>query len=510
MIEIKGKGNETIKVNTQVFINNEWSDGVNGNSKKEKFQLINPATEEVMGEYFLGDSTDVDTAVKAARNAYNSKWKSMNPSDRGILLYKLADLIEKHRHVLAVLESVNVGKPYGESYYYDLKQTINTYRYFAGWADKLQGNSIPIGHMSANAPTFALTRHVPLGVVGLILPWNLPLQLLTWKLAPCLATGNTVVIKPSEFTPLTTWYLANLIKEAGFPPGVVNVIAGNGVQVGNAISSHMDINKVGFTGSTKIGKLVQVSATNSNLKHVSLELGGKSPVIVFSDTKNPSETTTQSLFEKAIVDSYHGLFWNAGQCCSAGSRIYVQEQVYDEFVQRMHTMVKNRVLGDPLDSKTDQGPQVNKFQMESVLRYCQIGQNEGARLVCGGKRHGTKGYYIEPTIFADVQDHMTIAREEIFGPVMCIFKFKTISEVIERANNSIYGLVGSVFTRDFNTSLVVSEQLDVGLVWVNSFNIIDATIPWGGTKQSGIGRDLSQYCLNQYTETKSIILHSNL
>jgi len=427
----------------------------------------------------------------------------MSLLERGRLLNKLADLIECEAKLVAHIESYNMGKPIFESENFDVKQVINTLRYFSGWTDKIGGKTIPLSSVSQSVSSsdsssiLTYTKQVPIGVIALILPWNFPLQLLMWKLAPCLAAGNTVVIKPSEITPLSTFYLAKLVKEAGFPPGVVNVVSGYGQVVGDALSSHMDIDKISFTGSTKVGKMVQVSATNSNLKHVSLELGGKSPIIVFDDCTN---------IDQVVLDAMHALFWNAGQCCSAGSRIYVQSSIYDLFVQKMVTLLEKRVLGCPLESTTHQGPQVSKMQLDSVLKYIELGIKENARLVCGGKRLDRKGYYIEPTVFADVTDSMTIAREEIFGPVMCLIKFDSVDEAIEKANNSDYGLVGAVYIRDVNKAIIVSDRVKSGLVWVNTFNLIEASLPWGGFKLSGGGRDLSQYALNEYTETKTVVI----
>ncbi|KAF2074964.1 hypothetical protein CYY_003749 [Polysphondylium violaceum] len=501
MLKLKIKEYD-VEIHTSSFIKNEWWDHVDPN---EMIDLINPATEELIGTYRAATREEVDLAVVAAKKALNkdSNWMTMSLLERGRLLNKLADRIESESEVMALIESLNMGKPIFESENFDMKQVVSTLRYFAGWTDKIGGKTIPLSSVSQsvaqsdNSTILTYTKQVPIGVVALILPWNFPLQLLMWKLAPCLAAGNTVVIKPSEITPLTTFYLAQLVKEVGFPPGVVNVVSGFGPIVGDALSSHMEIDKISFTGSTKVGKMVQVAATNSNLKQVSLELGGKSPIIVFDDCTN---------LDQVVLDSMHALFWNAGQCCSAGSRIYVQSSIYDLFVQKMEALVKNRVLGDPLEVTTQQGPQVSKTQLDSVLNYIDIGIKQKARLVCGGKRSDRKGYYIEPTVFADVKDSMTIAKEEIFGPVMCLIKFDTVDEAIEKANTSDYGLVGAVYTRDVNKAIIVSDRVKSGLVWVNTYNLIEASLPWGGFKSSGGGRDLSQYALMEYTETKTVVI----
>ncbi|EGG17273.1 aldehyde dehydrogenase [Cavenderia fasciculata] len=492
--------NELIEIPNVLFINNEWV------LSNESIEVINPATEESLGHFHAASTGHVDMAVRAARQAFQrgSPWRTISGMERGKMMNRLADLIEKDREILARIETVNTGKPIFESFNFDIVQVVNCIRYFAGFTDKIVGKTLPLSATEnlANRSLLAYTKQAPLGVVGMILPWNLPLQLLMWKLAPCLAAGNTVVIKPSEITPMTTLYLAKLLVLAGFPPGVVNVINGRGDTVGNAISAHMDIDKVAFTGSTRVGKMVQISATNSNLKHVSLELGGKSPIIVFQDSIDK--------LDSIVMDCYHALFWNAGQCCSAASRIYVQSGIYDSFINKMLELVKTRKLGDPLSQETNQGPQATKLQFDTVLKYIEIGKAEGAKLEIGGKRHGTVGYYIEPTIFSNVKDEMTIAREEIFGPVMCILKFDNTDEVIQRANNSEYGLVGSIYTKDINTALLISDQLEVGLTWINAFNVIDASVPWGGLGLSGKGRDLSMFCLDGYTETRSFIINASL
>jgi acyl-CoA reductase-like NAD-dependent aldehyde dehydrogenase len=413
-------------------------------------------------------------------------------------LNKLADLIEQHRAEFALLESMDVGKPIFESYNFDFQQVINAYRYYAGYADKIHGKTIPIP-----GNNLCYTKHVPLGVVALIMPWNFPSQLLAWKLAPALATGNTVIIKPAKETPLTTTFLARMIEEAGFPPGVVNVLNGSGSVIGMALCSHMDVDKIGFTGSTDVGRTIQIACAKSNLKPCSLELGGKSPIIVFDDVPD---------LDACVLDSYYALFWNAGQCCSAGSRIYVHEKVYDDFITKMVDLVKKRKLGDPLDDGVEQGPQVSKAQLNSVSEYIEAGKKENARLVYGGScpSEFSKGFYLEPTIFADVKDDMKICREEIFGPVMSILKFTDVTDVVKRANDSIYGLVGSVYTKDVSKAIYVSDRVQSGLVWVNCFNVIDSAVPWGGFKQSGHGRDLSKYALQNYTQPKTVIIAPKL
>ncbi|XP_054366496.1 aldehyde dehydrogenase, mitochondrial isoform X2 [Mirounga angustirostris] len=416
----------------QIFINNEWHDAVS----KKTFPTINPSTGEVICQIAEGDKEDVDRAVKAARAAFQlgSPWRRMDASDRGRLLNRLADLIERDRTYLAALETLDNGKPYVISYLVDLDMVLKCFRYYAGWADKYHGKTIPI-----DGDFFSYTRHEPVGVCGQIIPWNFPLLMQAWKLGPALATGNVVVMKVAEQTPLTALYVANLIKEAGFPPGVVNIIPGFGPTAGAAITSHEDVDKVAFTGSTEVGRLVQVAAGSSNLKRVTLELGGKSPNIIMSDAD----------MNWAVEQAHFALFFNQGQCCCAGSRTFVQEDVYAEFVERSVARAKSRVVGNPFDSQTEQGPQ-------------------------------------------------------IFGPVMQILKFKTIEEVIGRANNSKYGLAAAVFTKDLDKANYLSQALQAGTVWVNCYDVFGAQSPFGGYKMSGSGRELGEYALQAYTEVKTV------
>ena len=473
---------------TQLLINNEWVNSVSG----KRFPTINPATGEVICEVAEADAADVDKAVKAARAAFTSgEWSKMSATQRGELLYKLADLIEQNIEELARLETLDNGKPLNDSLNADLALVIACYRYYAGWADKIQGKTIPI-----NGPYFCYTRHEPVGVVGQIIPWNFPLLMQAWKLAPALATGNTVVLKTAEQTPLSALRIGELIIEAGFPPGVVNILSGYGPTAGAAISHHMDIDKVAFTGSTEVGHLIMEAAAKSNLKRVTLELGGKSPNIVFADAD----------MNAAIAGSHNALFFNQGQCCCAGSRLFVEESCYDEFVERSVQRAKDRIVGDPFDDKTEQGPQVDKEQFNKVMGYIESGMREGAQMLCGGSQIGDKGYFIQPTVFADVRDDMKIATEEIFGPVMSIIKFKDINEVIERANKTMYGLAAAVWTKDITKAHAIANSVRAGTVWVNCYDVFDAAAPFGGFKQSGIGRELGEYGLQQYTEIKTVTI----
>jgi aldehyde dehydrogenase (NAD+) len=404
---------------------------------------------------------------------------------------RLADLIETHADELARLESLDNGKPYTIAKAVDVAATVGCFRYFAGWSDKIHGKTIPV-----DGDYFCYTRHEPVGVVGQIIPWNFPMLMLAWKLAPALATGNTVVMKPAEQTPLSALRIGELIVEAGFPEGVVNLLPGFGPTAGAAIANHMDVDKVAFTGSTEVGHLIMEAAAKSNLKRVTLELGGKSPNIVFADTD----------LDEAVEGAHFGLFFNHGQCCCAGSRVFVEEKIYDQFVEKSGARAEKRTVGDPFDPKTEQGPQVDSAQFDKVMDYIGSGRKEGAKLVCGGERVGDKGYFIQPTVFADVADDMKIAKEEIFGPVMSIIPFKSVDEVVQRANRTEYGLAAAVWTRDIKKAHGIADSVRAGTVWVNCYNVLDPRSPFGGFKQSGIGRELGEYGLQQYTEVKSVIM----
>ena len=476
------------KVKTQqpMLIGGKWVDSVSGKC----FPTMNPATGEKICDVAEGDKADIDKAVAAARKAFESgPWSKMSAAERGRLMNKLADAIEAHKDELASLESLDNGKPLKDSLAADLPLTIKCYRYYAGWADKNHGKTIPI-----EGPYFCSTRHEPVGVVGQIIPWNFPLLMQAWKWAPALACGCTIVLKPAEQTPLTALKVAELAQEVGFPDGVVNVVPGYGPTAGAALSGHMDVDKIAFTGEHTTGQLVMTAAAQSNLKRVSLELGGKSPNVVFADAD----------LDAAIDGAYFGLFFNQGQCCCAGSRLFVEEKVYDEFVDKMTKKAKARKVGDPFDLATDQGPQVSQEQFDRVMGYINAGQKEGAKMLCGGKRVGDKGYFIEPTIFEGVTDEMKIAREEIFGPVMNILKFKNIEEVVQRGNRTFYGLAAAVWTRDIKKALSLANGLRAGTVWVNCYDVFDAAAPFGGFKMSGIGRELGEYALEAYTEVKTV------
>src|ERR1700676_4162396 len=472
---------------TRLLINNRWVPSESGKT----FATINPSTGEEICQVAEADAADVDKAVKAARAAFEGPWRKLRASERERLLYRLADLIEANADELARLETLDNGKPLSIAKAVDVAKTVACYRYFAGWADKVQGKTIPI-----DGDFFCYTRHEPIGGGGQIIPWNYPMLMQSWKLAPALATGNTVVMKPAEQTPLSALRVGELLVEAGFPEGVVNLLPGFGPTAGAAIARHMDVDKVAFTGSTEVGRLIMEAAAKSNLKRITLELGGKSPNIVFADSD----------MEKAIEGAHFALFFNQGQCCCAGSRLYVEEKAYDEFVEKSAARAKKRTVGNPFDKNTEQGPQVDQDQFNKIMGYIDTGKKEKAKLVAGGNRVGDKGYFIEPTVFADVQDNMKIAQEEIFGPVMSILKFKDINEVVERANKSLYGLAAAVWTKDITKAHAIADGVRAGTVWVNCYDVFDAAAPFGGFKQSGIGRELGEYGLANYTEVKTVTI----
>lgn len=471
-----------------LFINNKFVPGVDGKS----FEVINPTTEEVITAVHEATEKDVDIAVAAARKAFEEgPWPKFTPSERGRALFKLADLVEKDKELLASIESLDNGKSINMARG-DLDAVIGTLRYYAGWADKIHGKVIETKH-----DMFNVIRHEPIGVCGQIIPWNFPLLMFAWKIAPALATGNTVVLKTAEQTPLGALVIAKRVEEAGFPPGVLNVISGFGKIAGAAMSSHMDIDKVAFTGSTPVGREIMKAAANSNLKKVTLELGGKSPNIVFDDAD----------IDEAVNWANFGIFYNHGQCCCAGSRIYVQEGIYDKFVEKLRERIKKNVVGDPFDEKTFQGPQISQLQFDRIMGYIDHGKNDGAKVETGGERHGNKGYFIQPTIFSNVTHDMKIMQEEIFGPVATLCKFKDLDEVVKHGNNTNFGLAAAIHTKDLKRALEASHRLKAGTVWVNTYNTLHYALPFGGYKESGIGRELGKEALSNYTQVKTISIN---
>ncbi|RQM04822.1 hypothetical protein DH86_00004144 [Scytalidium sp. 3C] len=470
-----------------IFINNEWVKGVEGKT----IETLNPTTEKPITSVHEGTEADVDIAVAAARKAFKTTWSRVTATDRGRLLVKLADLFERDFETLAAIESLDNGKALNLARI-DVAGAAGALRYYGGWADKIHGQTI-----ETDPDTLAYTRHEPIGVCGQIIPWNFPLLMWAWKIGPAVAAGNTVVLKTAEQTPLSGLYAAKLVKEAGFPAGVVNIISGYGRTAGAAISSHMDIDKVAFTGSTLVGRMILQAAAKSNLKKVTLELGGKSPNIVFNDAD----------IDNAITWANFGIFYTSGQICCAGSRLLVQEGIYDEFVKRFKERAVKNKLGNPFDQDTFQGPQVSQLQFDRIMEYIDAGKKGGATLSLGGERYGNEGYFIQPTVFTDVTPDMKIAREEIFGPVVAITKFKTEEEAIQIGNDSNYGLAAAVHTKDVNTAIRVSNALQAGTVWINSYNLLSYQLPFGGFKESGIGRELGSYALENYTQIKTVRYH---
>jgi aldehyde dehydrogenase (NAD+) len=417
----------------------------------------------------------------------------MDARDRGRLMYKLADLLEQEADELAALETLDNGKPIRDSRAADIPLVIDCIRYYAGWADKIQGSTIPI-----RGNHFCYTRREPVGVVGQIIPWNFPALMTAWKWGPALATGCTIVMKPAEQTPLTCLRMARLAQKAGIPDGVINVVPGYGPTAGAALVAHPGVDKIAFTGEGGTAKIIQRTALET-MKRVTFELGGKSPNVVFADAD----------LEAAVEGAHFGLYFNQGQCCCAGSRLFVEDDVHDEFVERIQEKNKTRKVGDPFDPETEQGPQVDRDQFDKILRYVEYGKQEGAKLVTGGNRVGDKGYFVEPTLFTNVKDDMRIAREEIFGPVMSILKFSDVDEIARRANDTSFGLAAAVWTRDIGKAHTLAKKIRAGTVWINCYDVFDAAAPFGGFKESGLGRELGEAGLAAYTELKTVTVALN-
>ena len=473
----------------QLFINGEFIDARSG----ETFATINPATEEKLADVASAGADDVDAAVKAARAQMEpgSEWQKMKPRDRAKVMWRLADMLSARAEEIGRIETLDNGKPIFESQFVDTPAAAECLYYFAGWSGKVAGETIPV---QENAFTYTLRE--PVGVVGAITPWNFPLMLAVWKIAPALACGNAVVIKPASNTSLSLLKFAEYAKECGLPAGVLNVVPGRGSVVGNAIVDHPGVDAVAFTGSTEVGKGLMARAAKT-LKKVSLELGGKSPNIVFPDAD----------LDAAIRGATTGIFYGKGEVCAAGSRLLVEESVHDELMSKVCDRAAKMVAGDPLHPKTRLGAIVSKEQMESVLSYVDAGKSEGAKLVCGGERAdiGTgKGYFVKPTIFDDVQPDMRIAREEIFGPVLATIRFKDADDAVAKGNATVYGLAAAVWTRDVTKAHRVARAVKAGTVWVNTYNLYDPALPFGGFKESGFGRDQGRDALEKYTQTKSV------
>ena len=476
-----------IATNRKMLINGKWVEAASG----KIFPSYNPATGEVLARVAEGDREDIDRAVKSARAAFEGgPWRKMTPSERGRAIWKLGDLVEKHLEEFAELEMLDNGKPLKVARVADVPLSADMFHYMAGWATKIEGNTIPI---SMPGKFLAYTLREPVGVIGQIIPWNFPLLMAAWKLAPALAAGCTVVLKPAEQTPLSALRLGELVQEAGIPDGVVNIVPGYGETAGAALAAHPDVDKVAFTGSTEVGKLI-VHAAAGNLKKVSLELGGKSPNVVFADGD----------VDAAIKGASMAIFFNHGQCCCAGSRLYVEKKIFDRVVEGVSEQAERIKVGPGWEQSTDMGPLVSEEQLNRVCGYLDSGISEGAKAVVGGKRHGDEGYFVKPTVLVNTREDMRVIREEIFGPVVAAIPFADLEEVITRANSTVYGLAAGIWTSDISKAHCLAAELRAGTVWVNCYNVFDAAMPFGGYKQSGWGREMGHDVLEMYTEVKAV------
>ncbi|KKO97065.1 aldehyde dehydrogenase (NAD+) [Trichoderma harzianum] len=471
-----------------LFINNAYK-----HASGDEFQVVDPSTAQQVLSVRGASVADIDEAVDAARKAFQGPWSEFTPAQRGDALVKLASLIDRDRKLIAAIDAYDCGKPYSVALEADLDESYNVFKYYAGWADKIYGDTID------TSPTkLAYTLQEPLGVCGQIIPWNFPFMMLAWKVAPALACGNVVIVKPAEQTPLSAMYFGKLVQEAGLPPGVVSIVPGLGPVAGKALAEHTQVDKIAFTGSTNTGRAIMRSAA-SNLKNITLECGGKSPLIIFKD----------AALDQAVKWAHVGIMDNSGQVCTSTSRIYVHEKVYDEFVTRFTEFTnKSTVIGNPFKDDVNHGPQVSKTQFDRILSYIEAGRKEGAKILSGGAKVDGEGYYIQPTIFTETDENATIVRDEIFGPVVVINKFATEAEAVAKANDTSYGLAAALFTENISRGHTVARKLQAGMVWINSSGDSHFGIPFGGYKSSGIGRELGRYALDAYTQTKAI--HINL
>jgi phenylacetaldehyde dehydrogenase len=487
-ISIDSRVSEFIDKPRQMLIDGKWVNAASGKT----FPTYNPATGEVLAQVAEGDRADIDAAVKAARRAFDSgPWSKMTPSVRGKLIWKLADLLESHLEEFATLETLDNGKPLTIARVADVPLAVDLFRYMAGWATKLEGTTIPIS--MPGSQFLAYTLREPVGVVGQIIPWNFPLLMAAWKLGPALASGCTVVLKPAEQTPLSALRLGELITEAGFPDGVVNIVPGYGETAGAALAAHDAVDKIAFTGSTEVGRLI-VHAAAGNLKKVSLELGGKSPNVVFKDSD----------LDAAVAGSASAIFFNHGQCCCAGSRLYVERPVFDRVVDGVAAKAKKIKVGPGLEPTTHMGPLVSEEQLQRVCGYLESGVSEGAKAVVGGNKLGDKGYFVEPTVLVNTKENMKVVQEEIFGPVVAAIPFDDPEELLPRANDTVYGLAAGIWTKDISKAHRLAAALRAGTVWINCYNVFDAALPFGGYKQSGWGREMGKDVFELYTQTKAV------
>jgi phenylacetaldehyde dehydrogenase len=480
-----------VRTQHKLLIDGEWVEAAWGRT----FATHNPATEEELAQVAHGEEEDVKRAVRAARKAFadDSPWRTMNASDRGRMIWRISELIEANADELAMLESLDNGKPFSVARAADIPLAADLFRYMAGWTTKIEGTTVPISALPAPGEYLAYTLREPVGVVGQIIPWNFPLLMAAWKLGPVLACGCTVVLKPAEQTPLSALRLGELMQEAGLPAGVVNIITGFG-DAGAALAAHDDVDKVAFTGSTEVGKLI-VKAAAGNLKKVTLELGGKSPNVVYADAD----------LESAIQGAANGIFFNHGQCCNAGSRLYIQSKAYDDVVAGVADIAKGIKVAPGTDPESQMGPLISDEQFQKVLGFLDSGREAGAEAAAGGDRSGDRGYFVQPTILTNTSPDMKVVREEIFGPVVCAIPFDSAEELMPVANDTNYGLAAGVFTRDISKAHRTAKRLRAGTVWINTYHVFDAAMPFGGYKESGWGREMGSQVLNNYLETKSVV-----
>ncbi len=492
-MQIDSRTSEFVRGAHKLLIDGEWVEAASGRT----FATINPATEEHLADVAWGEAEDIERAVIAARKAFehDSPWRRMTPSERGRILFKISELIEDNADELATLEALDNGKPFAVAKAADVALAADLFRYMAGWPTKIEGNTVPISALPAPGKYLAYTLREPVGVVGQIIPWNFPLLMAAWKLGPVLACGCTVVLKPAEQTPLSALRLGELIQEAGVPDGVLNIVTGYG-GAGAALASHPEVDKVAFTGSTEVGKKIAQAAGKTNLKKVTLELGGKSPNVVYADAD----------LENAVAGAANAIFFNHGQCCNAGSRLYVQDDIFDDIVSGVSEQAKNIKVGSGLDPDTNMGPLISDEQFQKVLGYMDAGKSDGAEAVVGGGRVGDRGFFVEPTILTNTRPDMSVVREEIFGPVVTAIPFSDPEELMPEANGTNYGLAAGVFTKDISKAHLTAERLRAGTVWVNTYHVFDAAMPFGGYKESGWGREMGHNVLDNYLETKSVVV----